>query len=121
MLAARADAAEHADSEEPDTDSEDGEARPRQEVELVDIGGGADDTAVGHEHDVPPEEVSRFPLHDVTKAVACCFQQEDIASISTKTRKSQADLDLKQLAETYDTLLSQSFGFTATAASGIAP
>ena len=111
-------APEHADSEEPDTDTDDGGARARQEVELVDIGGGADDIADGHEDDVPPGEICRFPLHDVTKAVACCLQQQDIASISTKTRKSQADLDLKHLAETYDTLLSQNFGFKATAASG---
>ena len=112
------DADQLADSEDPDTDSDDGETRQRREVELVDIGGGADDTADGHDHDVPPEEVSRFILQDVTQAVACCLQQEDIALISTKTRKSQADLDLKDLAATYDTLLSQNFGFTATAASG---
>ena len=82
-------------------------------MELVDIGGGDDDTLDAHDHDVPPSELSNFPLHDITKAISFCLQQEDISALSTKSRKSQADLDLKDIDDTYDALLKQSFALDA--------
>jgi hypothetical protein len=95
-------------SECEDSDS-DAEPRARNTIGLVDIGGGDDD---GDEvsDDVPLNQISRFPLEDITRALSLCLQQEDIEALSTKSRKSQADLDLKDVHDTYAGLLKQSFG-----------
>jgi hypothetical protein len=57
--------------------------------------------------DVPVCEVSSFPLHDVSKAISMCLQQEALASLPSQTRKSQGDMDLKALDDTYASLLQQ--------------
>jgi hypothetical protein len=55
-------------------------------------------------------EVSSFPLHDVSKAISMCLQQEALASLPSQTRKSQGDMDLKALDDTYASLLQQDLG-----------
>eukprot|EP00969_Alexandrium_andersonii_P256927 11358562-Alexandrium_andersonii.AAC.1 len=73
------------------------------------MGGGGDEALDAPDHDVPPTEISRYPLLDVTNAMALCLQRHDIEAMSMKTRRSQGDLDLKHLDDTYETLLAQSF------------
>ncbi|MCP4003312.1 MAG: hypothetical protein GY725_03870, partial [bacterium] len=93
---------------EYDSDSDDGEHRTRPAMEFVDMGGGDGDE---QDVDVPPCELSNFPLHEVTRTLSLCLQQEDIASLPFKTRKSQADLNLMRLNDAYGTLLQQNFAF----------
>ena len=66
--------------------------------------------------DIPVGQVSRYPLQDVNKTIALCFQQKDLTSLETKSRKSQADLDLKDLERNYRSLLQQDFSRGATMA-----
>ena len=68
-------------------------APAKRGMEFVDMGGGDDEAFDIPDFDVPPTEISRFPFHDVTNAMALCLQQHDIAALSSKTRRSQADLD----------------------------
>ncbi|MCP4006488.1 MAG: hypothetical protein GY725_20105, partial [bacterium] len=93
---------------EYDSDSDDGEHRTRPAMEFVDMGGGDGDE---QDVDVPPCDLSNFPLHEVTRTLSLCLQQEDIASLPFKTRKSQADLNLMHLNDAYGTLLQQNFAF----------
>ena len=66
---------------------------------------------------MPPGERSNFPVKDLAQALAACFQQDDLAALPSKTRKSQSDLDLKNMDEAYTPLLSQlSFGLHGAAA-----
>ena len=74
-------------------------------MELVDVGGGGDGIEEVYEDDVLPRDSSSFPVHDIARAISLCFQQDDISALSTKSRKSQADVDLKDIDETYGTLL----------------
>jgi hypothetical protein len=101
------------DSDE-DTDGEDAPIRARRTIELVDLGGGDNDHTDGFDHDVPPSEVSNFPLRDVVKTVSLCFQHGDIASLESKQRKSQSDLDLKHMDDIYSSCLKQSFAMAGT-------
>ena len=105
----------------PDADSDhesdsDASMRPAgRPCELVDIGGGDDEGLDLNTEDIPVFQVSSFPLHDVSKTIALCLQQEDIASLSYKKRKSKGDMALKSLDETYTQLLKLNFseGFGA--------
>ena len=101
---------------EDESDSDDAEHRGRPAVEFADVGGGNDDGQDVHDLDVPPGEMSNFPLHDVTRTISLCFQQDDIASLPSKTRKSQGDVDLIHLDDTYGSLLHQNLSFNVAAA-----
>ena len=52
--------------------------------------------------------------------LSLCLQQDDLEALTSKTRKSQSDLDLKDIHDTYGPLLNQSFAKDAAAA-GAAP
>ena len=105
---------------EVESDSDDAEHRGRPAVEFADMGGGLDDGQDDHDLDVQPGELSSFPLRDVTRTISLCFQQDDIASLPSKTRKSQGDVDLIHLDDTYGSLLHQNLSFNvATAASHV--
>ena len=65
-------------------------------------------------HDVPPGELSSFPFRDIDRTFALCLQQDELAALSMKTRKSQSDLNLKDIAETYGQLLQQDFTVDVT-------
>ena len=67
-------------------------------------------------HDVPPGELSSFPLRDIDRTFALCLQQDELAALSMKTRKSQSDLNPKDIAETYGQLLQQDFPVDVAAA-----
>ena len=67
-------------------------------------------------HDVPPGELSSFPLRDIDRTFALCLQQDEVAAISMKTQKNQNDFNLKDIAETYGQLLQQDFPVDVTAA-----
>ena len=104
---------EDSDSEHHESDSDCAEERPRPSMELVDMGGGGDDIFDVHDDDVPPCEVSNFPLRDIARTLSLCLQQDDLAALPSKTRKSQSDLGLQHLDETYSSLLNQSFAVDA--------
>ena len=84
--------------EESELESTDDEnpRRGRASVELVDIGGGDDGTLDDETEDVAPGEFSLCPLRDLPQAIGLCFQQPDLDALATKTRKSQADLNMKK-------------------------
>ena len=61
----------------------------------------------------------RFPASHSetwTERFALCLQQDELAALSMKTRKSQSDLNLKDIAETYGPLLQQDFSVDVAAA-----
>ena len=98
--------------EDSELESDDGAQprRPRVEAELVDMGGGdGADVDADMEEDVGVQDSSRFPLTDIPTRLALCLQQPHLASLDSKTRKSQADMDLKAVDQTYDTVLQQDF------------
>ena len=53
-------------------DSSSDEAHPRTPatVELVDLGGGDNDDHDTQDHEVLPNEISNFPLHDMTRTIS---------------------------------------------------
>ena len=67
-------------------------------------------------HDVPPGELSNFPLRDINRTFALCPQQDDLAALFMKTRKGQSDLNLKDIADTYGPLLQRDFSVDVAAA-----
>ena len=67
-------------------------------------------------HDVPPGELSSFPLRDIDITFALCLQQDEVAAISMKTQKSHNDFNLKDIAETYGPLLQRDFSVDVAAA-----
>ena len=79
------------------------------------MGGGGEECADDGEHDAPPSEVSNYPLRDAIRTISLCFQRDEISSIPTKTRKSQSDLNLKQMDEIYSPLLTTGFARDAGA------
>jgi len=108
-------------SEHNDSDSDDANARDRNSMEFVDMGGGPDDAeSFPYEDDVSPFECSSHPLRDISKTISLCFQQDDLTVMSTKSRKSLADLQLKDINDTYEGLLKGSFACeSASVISGI--
>ena len=98
-----------ADSDCEDSSSDEGEPRAKTVLELVDVGGGDDgNEADAGEGEVPSSDISNFPVNDIARALSLCFQQDDVAALSSKSRKSQADLDLKDIDDTYGPLWRQS-------------
>ena len=111
------------DEQMPDVDSsdcsEDEASAPRRahpEVELVDIGGGVMDEL---EADIPEAilgvEISSYPLMDISHTLSLCLQQDCLAALDIKKRKSKSDLDLKALDETYCALLRHNVAMDAAA------
>ena len=101
---------EDADSDDT-SESEEPNDRMHSTMEFLDVGGGGDGDVLDACHeDVPCSEISNFPLHDVGKTIALCLQQDELGALPSKTRKSQGDLDLKALDDTYTALLKQDFG-----------
>ena len=90
---------------EIESDDDNNPRRARAVPELVDIGGGDDGDVVADMEDAQVGEVSRYPLRDVMATISICFQQRDLASLDSKTRKSQAGVDLKTVDDAYNTLL----------------
>ena len=105
---------DEASEEESGSDAPEPSRRPQ--LEIADVGGGPDDIADDELHDVPPGELSSFPFRDMDRTFALCFQQDEFAALSMKTRKSQSDLNLKDIAETYGPLLQQDFSVDVAAA-----
>jgi hypothetical protein len=95
-----------------DSDSDAPATRTRPTVEFTDVGGGATDALDVEDDDAAPSEISSFPIYDIGKTISICLQQEELASLSSKTRKSQGDLDLQAVDETYAGLLKGNFGLT---------
>jgi hypothetical protein len=98
----------HDDAES--SDDEDVKRRTIPAVELVDIGGGDNDTMDADIEDVPIGEVSSFPLRDVMATIAIAMLQGDLASLDSKRRKSKADLDSKALDDACAPHLQEDFG-----------
>ena len=67
-------------------------------------------------HDVPPGELFSFPFRDIARTFALFLQQDELAAFSMKTRKSQNDFNLKDIAETYGPLLQRDFSVDVAAA-----
>ena len=91
----------------------DGERRERPPVELEDMGGGLDEEHPGLDTEPGLTEVSSFPLTDASKVMSLCFQEEDLANLAHKTRKSQSDVDMQSLEATYSAMLKHDFANTA--------
>jgi hypothetical protein len=103
----------HDDAES--SDDEDVKRRTIPAVELVDIGGGDNDTMDADIEDVPIGEVSSFPLRDVMATIAIAMLQGDLASLDSKRRKSKADLDSKALDDACAPHLQEDFGMASGA------
>ncbi len=106
------------EDEESDVPSDSGasERAPRPPPELADIGGGTVDDGADDGGDIPLSEISSFPLTDIRKTLALCLQQEDLAALPSKPRKSQSDLDLKAIDDIYAHLLRSDFSLLPSAA-----
>jgi hypothetical protein len=100
---------------EHDSDDDDISRRTIPAVEFADLGGGDNENVDADTEDVPIGEVSSFPLSNVMTTISLCFQQDDLASLDTKGRKSKAELDLKALDHTYASLLQQDFAMESGA------
>ena len=109
------------ESSEKNSDSDACETRRRPAMEMADVGGGDIDAIDLDAGDVPPGERSNFPVANIAQALALCFQHDDLAALPSKTRKSQSDLDLKDMHDAYTPLLEHpNFGLqAATAAAAI--
>ena len=106
--------AQHDAESEVESDDDSPVRRSRNTAELVDMGGG-DDGIDADMDDVQAGEYSLHPLRDVASALALCFQQPHLVSLSCQKRKSQNDLNLKAVDQTYQTVLKQHFGLEAVA------
>ena len=102
--------------DETDSDIEDdlSATKPR-ELEFVDLGGGDNIAANIAGEEVPLGEVSSFPLTDPMTTLSLCFQEAELAALDTKKRKSQSDLGLRVLRDTYAPLLQQDFSLDSQA------
>ena len=98
-----------------DDQSEASEGREKGGVDLVDMGGGAGDDVEEDDDGVTAASISSFPLVDIDKALAMCWQQGDLDAIADKARLNQADKDLKNLHSSYGPLLQGSFSLPAAA------
>ena len=85
-------------------------------MEFADFGDGDLDAFDGSDDDVPPREFSSWSLCGIDRAIPPCLQHDDIASLPSKTRRSQDDLDLKHLGDTYATRLKQDFALDSAPA-----
>jgi len=103
--------AENGEESEVESDDDENSRRPRVELEFEDIGGGDDGNVHADVEDVPVGERSRFPLEDVSTVLSLCFQKPGLQTIDAKGRKSQADLGLKTVADTYRALFQQEQDF----------
>ena len=105
-------------NDESDSEVEDElNERTRPAIELVDMGGGHHDDADEATEEVPIGEVSSFPLTDVASTHALCFQEDELAVLDTKRRKSKSDESMRELRETYAPLLKANFRLDASAQS----
>ena len=86
---------------EENWESDASQTRRQPAMEIADVGGGDIEAVDVDAGDVPPGERSNFPVADVAQALALRFQQDDMAALSSKTRKSKSDLDLKDMHEAY--------------------
>ena len=101
---------EHAEADEDaDTDAEMDAQRKQNSVEIVDMGGGAEDDVEEDDGDVPPSEVSSFPVHDPRHVIGIALQQSDLQNLQSKRRLSAADKQLKNLDRAYGSMLKQNF------------
>ena len=108
--------AEDACSDRDDqSEASEGRERPFPGVDLVDMGGGAGDDVEEDDDGVTAASISSFPLVDIDKALAMCWQQGDLDAIADKPRLNQADKDLKNLHSSYGPLLQGSFSLPAAA------
>ncbi len=60
--------------------------------------------------DIPPCEVSNFPLADICKTIALRLQQDELAAIPSKSRKSRVILDLLDIEDTDSSFLKEDCG-----------
>jgi len=97
-----------ADAVDEDADS-DMEAKKKPTIDLVDIGGGADDDVDEFAEDVGADEVSAYPMYDHRAAIHIALQQGPLQSSRSKTRLSKADKDLQNLDQAYGPMLRQTF------------
>ena len=101
---------EHAEADEDaDTDAELDAQRERKQIEIVDITGGAGDDVEEDDEDVPPSEVSSFPVHDPRQVIGFALQQNDLHNLESKRRRSAAEKQLKNLDRAYGSMLKQNF------------
>ena len=92
-----------------------------EKVEFLDIGGGdADASQLGdaYDEDVAQTALSNYPLRSVEQAIGMTLQQEDLAEIEQKSRKTPSDQDLLQFNSGYKELMSMNFGLDAGAFQG---
>ena len=92
-----------------------------EKVEFLDIGGGdADASQLGdaYDEDVAQTALSNYPLRSVEQAISMTLQQEDLAEIEHKSRKTPSDQDLLQFNSGYKELMSMNFGLDAGAFQG---
>ena len=97
-----------ADTVDEDYDS-DVDAKKQTNVELVDLGGGADDDAEDFAEDVGADEVSRFPIYDHQVAIDIALQRRALQQSLFKARLSHEDRTVRKLDAAYGGMLQGSF------------
>ena len=112
-LAAQARIKKNADTSAADAVDEDADSdmvvNKKPTIDLVDIGGGANDDVDDFAEDVGADEVSQFPVHDHQAAIDIALQQGALQSSRSKARLSKADKDLQNLDQAYGPMLQQTF------------
>ena len=112
-LAAEARIKKNADTTAADAVDEDADSdmvvNKKPTIDLVDIGGGANDDVDDFAEDVGADEVSQFPVHDHQAAIHIALQQGALQSSRSKARLSKADKDLQNLDQAYGPMLQQTF------------
>ena len=83
--------------------------RERPPVEIEDMGGGDGDEQAGFDDEPSLGEVSAFPMTDAGKVISLCLQEEELAALTSKNRKSKSDVNMQALEETYSSLAKQDF------------
>ena len=94
---------------ESDTDVDRDHPKERPPVEIEDMGGGHGDDQEAADDEPSLGEVSSFPLADAGKVISMCLQEDELAALTTKNRKSKSDLNMQALEETYSSLAKQDF------------